>query len=293
MVIVMSERKKLFNLSMLLDENGFDIEKREKTMIVVHRLSSIVNKKITIEKIIKAGFFEPFQCEQNKEIFKDCEQILSFIGESGKAKFIGCYSVGEVCSGEEKLEKMPKDYPDEKSFHSGVYYDLRLTKELEELNGRLIIEWDYPRRKWYQKANIDLPVIDFVSKISFPGYEKASLTFQELEEIIKNDNGEWKRPLSKMSGVYLITTSDGLYVGSAYGKDGFWARWSDYINTKHGGNVGLKELISNNNEAYNNFRFTILKVLPINTTQNEVLEWENYFKNILFTKESKWGLNEN
>ena len=58
-------------------------------------------------------------------------------------------------------------------------------------------------------------------------------------------NKQWKMMLSNVYGVYLIldTITGQQYIGSAYGKDGLWGRWSNYIHTKHGGNKILIELL--------------------------------------------------
>ena len=72
------------------------------------------------------------------------------------------------------------------------------------------------------------------------------LTYDELKEIIESQYKDWRQVLSAVKGVYLITdTSTGrLYVGSAYGEEGIWGRWSEYVSTGgHGGNVSLQELI--------------------------------------------------
>lgn len=98
------------------------------------------------------------------------------------------------------------------------------------------------------------------------GYENVILMFNELEKIVKNPdvNRQWKMMLSNVYGVYLIldTTNGQQYVGSAYGKDGIWGRWSDYVHTKHGGNKILIELLTNDPMRYKKFQFSILNVLP-------------------------------
>ena len=100
--------------------------------------------------------------------------------------------------------------------------------------------------------------------------------------------------LSATKGVYLIsdTKTGKQYVGSAYGVDGIWGRWSDYVNTNgHGGNKLLKELVSSDKDYANNFRFSILMLLPSSVTDKEAIEKEQLFKKKLGTY--AFGLNKN
>ena len=76
---------------------------------------------------------------------------------------------------------------------------------------------------------------------SFPGYEDVDLSFAELETMVRNDRPDWKGALESVKGVYLITDTkaEKRYVGSAYGDQGVWSRWREYIENGHGGNVEL------------------------------------------------------
>ena len=127
------------------------------------------------------------------------------------------------------------------------------------------------------------------------GYENVILMFDELEKIIKNPdvNRQWKMMLSNVYGVYLIldTTNGQQYVGSAYGKDGIWGRWSDYVHTKHGGNKILIELLANDPLRYKKFQFSILNVLPNSSLREQVIQLEQITKTKLGTR--TFGLNSN
>jgi hypothetical protein len=49
-----------------------------------------------------------------------------------------------------------------------------------------------------------------------------------------------------------------LYVGSAYGEDGIWGRWTKYVSTNgHGNNKTLKELVKADKDYADNFKFSI------------------------------------
>lgn len=96
--------------------------------------------------------------------------------------------------------------------------------------------------------------------------------------------------------VYLITdTSNGkLYVGSTYGKDGIWQRWSTYVTTNGtGGNKELIQLIKDDPDyAIKYFQFSILEVFLNQDSNNEqILEREKYWKKVLDSKNH--GYNDN
>ncbi|MFN3760161.1 MAG: GIY-YIG nuclease family protein [Algoriphagus aquaeductus] len=98
--------------------------------------------------------------------------------------------------------------------------------------------------------------------------------------------------LSSIKGVYLISDSltGKLYVGSAYGEDGIWGRWSQYVSTNgHRNNKTLKELISENENYRSNFKFSILMLLPKTITPDEAIKKENLFKEKLGS--NSFGLN--
>ncbi len=83
-----------------------------------------------------------------------------------------------------------------------------------------------------------------------------------------------------------------LYVGSAYGTDGIWGRWASYVETCHGGNCELKKLYDENGEEYfNKFKYLILQILPVKTSDQEVLNIETKYKKRFLTRE--FGLNMN
>lgn len=128
----------------------------------------------------------------------------------------------------------------------------------------------------------------------FAGFNDINLTFDELDKIIKNPdaNRVWHSMLSSVAGVYLIVdrVTGNQYVGSAYGKEGLLGRWISYINTKHGGNKELTKLLEGNSLRYKNFTFSVLRTLPKTLTLNEVIQYEQKFKEKLGTR--AFGLND-
>jgi len=118
--------------------------------------------------------------------------------------------------------------------------------------------------------------------------------FKELKEIVTNQYSDWKKVLSITKGVYLIndTKTGNLYVGSAYGDDGIWRRWTKYVLTNgHGNNKMLIKLLKVDPTYGCNFRFSISMLLPPTIASDESIRKKNLFKKKLGT--NSFGLNSN
>ena len=78
----------------------------------------------------------------------------------------------------------------------------------------------------------------------FTTYDEVELTFSQLKETTENHYPDYYKALSCVKGIYMIVDGNTrkLYVGSAYGKDGIWGRWSSYAETFHGKNEELVKL---------------------------------------------------
>lgn len=252
-----------------------------------------------IRNIIEAGHFELYQSYQKTNVFKDTEYIIVFRALEGrKALLQGVYKVNKV----QKVSKLPDVLNPIiilENWGAGpfYFYDLIRDYSLSELEERLVIDWGSSTVSWCQKK-LDKDVIEILPKgfaKTFLGYENVILMFDELEKIVKNPdvNRQWKMMLSNVYGVYLIldTTNGQQYVGSAYGKDGIWGRWSDYVHTKHGGNKILIDLLTNDPVRYKKFQFSILNVLPNSSLREKVIQLEQITKAKLGTR--AFGLNSN
>ncbi len=129
----------------------------------------------------------------------------------------------------------------------------------------------------------------------FPGFDELILSFDELQTIIKNPdaNRQWHKMLSSVAGIYLIVdmTDGGQYIGSASGNNGILGRWSNYADSHHGNNKRLLALLKDEPERYKNFQFTILRTLPKTLTSDQVIAYEQKYKQKLGTR--VFGLNEN
>ena len=113
--------------------------------------------------------------------------------------------------------------------------------------------------------------------------------FTDLKKLIQfpDTNLTWVKALSSVNGVYLIKDqkSGKLYIGSAYGDKGIYGRWSAYAKNGHGGNQELMGLDPDN------FKFSILEIVPATTTAQGVIDCENLWKEKLGTR--LFGLNKN
>ena len=129
----------------------------------------------------------------------------------------------------------------------------------------------------------------------FKDYESTILSFSELETIINEPitYDDWYFALSNVNGIYLIIDREAgyQYIGSAYGADGILGRWKHYIETKDGGNIGISTELKIRPNAYKNFQFTILRILPKTITADEAIHIENLYKQKLCTREL--GMNRN
>lgn len=236
--------------------------------------------------------FLDYQCSQKADVFKGCKYVVAFIGEEGlSSRFIGVYElVG-------KTEQPDTIKISNQQFVSRFKYTMQEVNGYEDLKERVIIRWNNAI-SWHQWAKNEMEVLEISPGLHykrFTDYFDLILTFTELQEIVVNGYSDWRNVLSAVKGVYLITdTNTGkLYVGSAYGDDGIYGRWKEYVATNgHGGNKALKELIDKDWEyGVKHFQFSILMLLPKTITADEAIRKEQLFKRKLGT--NSFGLNNN
>lgn len=129
----------------------------------------------------------------------------------------------------------------------------------------------------------------------FPGYENIDHDYYSLESIFKMEKSDWKTALENVKGVYLITDKENgkMYVGSAYGDSGIWSRWGNYIGTLHGWNDQLIKLIKDKGPEYakTNFKFTILEIHGMYSSDDHIISRENYWKEKLMTRTHGYNSN--
>jgi len=182
-------------------------------------------------------------------------------------------------------------------------YTVDLVLDHEDLVGRLKVRFARPGRirsikleNYYSQMTVSELLREPYTGEPFPGYEGINHDFGALEAVFKTHRPDWRNALEHIKGVYLIADkSNGKkYVGSAYGESGVWARWSSYIETGHGGNDELTQLISREGLDYarRNFRISLLEYRPAKTDDKVIIERESYWKEALLSR-GPFGYNKN
>lgn len=184
-------------------------------------------------------------------------------------------------------------------------YDLKLIDRFSHFIERLIVS--YKKKQGPKQAKIDISNIETMAVVSvlekkyiqvnrpFEGYDKISLPFNELKSIINGNVDNWRILLENINCIYAITDTltGNVYIGSTYGYNGVWQRWSTYVYTDgHGGDVALKKLIESSPDYSKNFVFTVIESF-FNRDGNAlyILERENYWKKVFGTR--AFGNNKN
>lgn len=166
-------------------------------------------------------------------------------------------------------------------------YDLEIDQRLEDLSGRLVIDWGSSERAWIQRADNQnksvLHIRETFQEPEFPGY----LRFMEPLSKIERLPITWIAALRVSRGVYLLTCprTREQYVGSATGSEGFYGRWLVYSPNNHGGNVMLKS-----REA-SDYQVSILDVAGSSASSDDIVAMETLWKKKLQSREM--GLNGN
>ncbi len=281
------------HLSSVFKEYGVDIK---NTKLVRHPLN-----KTDIRDVYERGMIEAYQSSQSKNCFDNCKYIASFIGTSGtEAKFIGLYEIIETIEGAAVRNHMPEGYPYPDHFdETHIYYAMKKMDVMSDMDNKLIIDWGKGALAWFQWAENDKEVLSIASRdeIPFPGYEALILTYSDLANIVDGDirYQKWREALSNVNGIYLIcdTKRNKQYIGSTYNDIGILGRWTEYVKTLDGGDVGIKSHLRKYPDAHFDFQFTILRVLPKPISINEATQIESLYKNKLCTRNEENGLNRN
>jgi hypothetical protein len=173
---------------------------------------------------------------------------------------------------------------------------LERDSRFDDFRDRIIIDWGAGTLAWVQNLD-NKPVLEILESgrrlPPFEDYLEFSLTYAQMKDLFRNEevHRDWRIPLSAVAGVYLILAerSGNLYVGSASGTEGIWGRWRNYANSGDGGNVKLREVIRNDSSYPEQFRFSVLQVLPKTMARDEVVRREALYKDKLGSRAT--GLN--
>lgn len=167
---------------------------------------------------------------------------------------------------------------------------------------RLVVQFKPSGREVRLNMETHLDQIEVVSILeqpyageAFPGHDRINHTLGDLEVAVRQDWHDWRGALQHMKGVYVIHDQETgkPYVGSACGDTGIWARVCQYVDSLHGGNTALRELVGQKGPEYarTNLRFALLEFWSMRTADEHVLARESYWKEVLLSR--KFGLNRN
>lgn len=233
-----------------------------------------------------SGRFDEWQRQQRRRNFER-QFVVSLIAlrSSSSWLFAGLHESGPV----QKLDDGTFRYP------------LEEVAACNELNGRLVVSFKRQSRQAYLNCETwsdGLTVVELrpsrLAIADFPGYKSVHITKEQLDLIIREQLPEWKSALSSVAGVYLIADAQSgkLYVGSATGEGGIWARWSEYAASGHGGNIRLREALQAlGSEHAGNLRYSVLEIADTHASANEVLLREAHWKAVLHTREHGYNAN--
>lgn len=270
---------------------GLDVEPDDIKLVkhVSHELY------IPIKEMIKLNKFDCFQSGQSraKKVFHNCKAIISFIGlPNNQAELYGVYKVNgyrDFTENDHRKSKSILTRSISKSLKKTIWYKLDEVKQFSDLRERLIVQWK-STRGWVQKKDLDIyEILPPVKVIPFPGYQDVILDYNELKNIFDNPRAhkDWKAALEANAGIYRIIdmTSGEIYIGSAYGSEGLWGRWSNYAKNGHGGNKLLKL------RDPNNFQWSIVRTVSRSMSERDVIKIEAIEK--LKHGSKVHGLNDN
>ena len=150
-------RPRTDNLNNLLAEYGFpvSIAKERSVKLVFHNTPYFKFLDDYRQGQIKR--IETYQREQGSDIFRGCQHIITFLHDGpSRAVFIGIYRI----DAHRTLAKPPKEFiefsPNQDWRPGHHWYDMTLLDNMQELSGRLVVDWGRGRT-WHQWLHADRP----------------------------------------------------------------------------------------------------------------------------------------
>jgi len=241
------------------------------------------------------------------DIFKkEPKQLLDWNYWNNKTYRVGQFAIGLVNKGNHNwllftIDEITSvlDVPK----NMGVGFTYKPIEKYQKYFGRVVIKYHNTIQQLFRNADplIDeLEVIEILPSvytgIEFPGYDKVSLTFNELDLIMNSSNPSYRNALENQKAVYLITDkSNGkLYVGSATAQYGMLLnRWKSYHKNGHGNNVELIDLVNRLTFEHvkEHFQYSVIENYNQKVDDDFVRDRETYWKNILDTKHNGYNSN--
>ena len=233
-------------------------------------------------EIYTAGEFDEWKCWNEPGSFNR-DYVISLISlpprDSGRWLFAGIHR----CLGGEETYSPETDRDEYK-------HNLTEEQHYAEMNGRLVVEIERIFRQpkaiaanWIRDIAVREIYPKRLSIGEFPGFKAVNISRVQLGIIFGESLKSWRAALPNVAGMYLImdTATGKPYVGSAYGDEGLWGRWSEYADSGHGGNVELQKLLKENGSDYvKNFRYAILEISDPLSSDDEIREREEHWKKL-------------
>lgn len=275
--------------------------------IVLNQLLGLTDDELSRTKIrfnMNNGHVDPI------EIFKNNPEEVNtnwFLFRSEKSVFrINDIAVSLVrITRDEYLLTTVKTITSDSGIHQAVSYSGEEWKHLSCYYGRVIVSF----HKRFQTPVVNASTVidrlevtqilpDLFDDNHFPGYDSVRLSYAALEHIIRKELPDWIGALENQKAVYLITDlkTGKLYVGSATSDRGMLlTRWRQYVETGHGEDVALIDLVNTEGFEYikENFQYSILENYNARVDDSIILARESWWKLTLGSRVVELGYNRN
>ena len=277
-------------------------------MAEIIKLNDLLNLSNEELKTVKVRFNQSNGIENPMDLYLKNPEIVNnqwFLWRT-KSKL---FKVGEIAicllklSSDTWLLTTIKKITEDLDVCDSINYKAEELEKYKKFYGRVILKYHktvQTQVMYLGTVKDELEVLEILPTIfdgdEFAGYDKVSLSYSQLEAIIKLKKQTWIGALENQKAVYLQTdkVTGKLYVGSATSDQGMLlSRWKNYIENGHGGYVGLKELVKEKGFDYikKNFQYTIIENFNAKVDDHYVLERESYWKEVLRSRE--FGYNKN
>jgi len=232
------------------------------------------------------GSFERYQTVQSIDVWHPGDYVAAFVVAplTHETIFVGLYHVTEQGVVTDRARTCPVSGASVLGLH---LYTMEKVPALAGYEGRVIIDWGPGFRNWVHRAHRQDKAIAHILRerheLPWPGFPRFHWSVQALDRLPPT----WVPHLAHAMGVYLLVSrKEGqLYVGSAYGGEGFLQRWRSYQANGHGSNKDLRPVA-----AYD-YEVSVLEVASSSATGEEIIALENLWKEKLLSRE--FGLNRN
>ena len=238
----------------------------------------------------RAGFltYQSLQTAQNRPRLAGRYWASFVVTPAAATLFVGLYEAALIGDApDDVIDPLRHKLATEGGARPLELYAQRSIAVLDDLVGRVMIDWGAGTRSWIQRAGSQFkPILELSRSFqeeAFPGYARFLGNLSALEALPKG----WIAALTAARGVYLLTCprTREQYVGSATGESGFFGRWLSYAGDGHGGNLGLKS------RDPSDYQVSILEVSGSSATVEEIIGAEQLWKAKLQSREM--GLNRN